>query len=38
MKYLFAMIDDETRYWIDQEEADSKYKHNAQALFTRVGN
>jgi transposase-like protein len=33
MKYLFALMDDETRYWIAQEVADSKYKHDAQALF-----
>ena len=33
MKYLFALMDDETRYWIAQEVADSKYKHNAQSLF-----
>ena len=29
MKYLFALMDDETRYWIAQEVADSKYKHDA---------
>lgn len=33
LKYLFALMDDETRYWIAQEVADSKFKHNAQALF-----
>jgi putative transposase len=33
MKYLFAMIDDETRYWIAQEVAESKHTHNAQKLF-----
>ena len=33
MKYLFALMDDETRYWIAQEVADTKFKHNAQALF-----
>jgi len=33
MKYLFAMIDDETRYWIAQEVADTKQTHNAQKLF-----
>ena len=26
MKYLFALMDDETRYWIAQEVAESKYK------------
>jgi transposase-like protein len=25
MKYLFALMDDETRFWIAQEVADSKY-------------
>ena len=34
MKYLFAMMDDETRYWIAQEVADSKYAHDARQLFS----
>jgi transposase-like protein len=33
LKYLFAMIDDETRYWIAQEVAESKYKHDARNLL-----
>jgi transposase-like protein len=33
MKYLFALIDDETRYWIAQEVAESKYKHDARNLL-----
>jgi len=33
MKYLFALMDDETRYWIAQEVAESKYKHDARMLF-----
>ncbi|MDD5589523.1 MAG: DDE-type integrase/transposase/recombinase [Candidatus Nanoarchaeia archaeon] len=33
MKYLFALMDDETRYWIAQEVADTKFKHDAQSLF-----
>ena len=33
MKYLFAIMDDETRYWIAQEVAESKYKHDARKLF-----
>jgi len=33
MKYLFALMDDETRFWIAQEVADSKYTHNAERLF-----
>jgi transposase-like protein len=33
MKYLFALMDDETRFWIAQEVADSKYRHDARRLF-----
>jgi transposase-like protein len=33
MKYVFAMMDDETRFWIAQEVADTKKKHNASGLF-----
>ena len=33
MKYLFALMDDETRFWIAQEVAESKYKHDARQLF-----
>lgn len=33
MKYLFALMDDETRFWIAQEVADSKYAHDARELF-----
>lgn len=33
LKYLFALMDDETRYWIAQEVADSKEKHDARRLF-----
>lgn len=33
MKYLFALMDDETRYWIAQEVADTKFKHDARSLF-----
>lgn len=36
MKYLFALMDDETRFWIAQEVADSKYTHDARMLL-RVG-
>jgi putative transposase len=36
MKYLFALMDDATRYWIAQEVADSKDKHDASNLF-RMG-
>lgn len=33
MKYLFAIMDDETRYWIAQEVAETKYNHDARNLF-----
>lgn len=36
LKYLFAMMDDQTRFWIAQEVADSKDKHDARALFSRA--
>jgi putative transposase len=35
MKYLFAMMDDETRFWIAQEVAESKDKHDTRVLFSR---
>jgi transposase-like protein len=33
MKYVFAMMDDETRFWIAQEVADTKDAHDARHLF-----
>lgn len=33
MKYVFAMMDDETRFWIAQEVADTKFTHDARSLF-----
>jgi transposase-like protein len=36
MKYLYAMMDDETRYWIAQEVADTKYVHDARLLFQKA--
>jgi|SRR5208337_1190352 len=33
MKYVFALMNDETRYWIAQEVAGSKFKHDAAKLF-----
>ncbi len=33
MKYVFAMMDDETRFWIAQEVADSKAKHDTRHFF-----
>ncbi|GIU71207.1 MAG: hypothetical protein KatS3mg003_0686 [Candidatus Nitrosocaldaceae archaeon] len=35
MKYLFALMDDETRYWIALEVAESKHKHDARMLFRK---
>ncbi|WXG43012.1 MAG: DDE-type integrase/transposase/recombinase [Promethearchaeati archaeon SRVP18_Atabeyarchaeia-1] len=35
MKYLFALMDDQTRFWIAQEVAETKYEHDAGALFRR---
>ncbi len=32
-KYLYAMMDDETRYWIAQEVADTKYTQDIRRLF-----
>ena len=31
--YLFASMDDDTRYWLASELADSKEKHNAENIF-----
>ena len=36
MKYLFALMDDETRYWIAQEVADTKHGYDARTLL-RMG-
>ena len=36
MKYLFAVMDDETRFWIAQEVAETKMKHDARALFLKA--
>jgi putative transposase len=33
MKYLFALMDDETRFWIAQEVASTKEGHDARGLF-----
>jgi len=35
MKYLFSLMDDETRYWIAQEVANTKDKHDARGLFAK---
>jgi putative transposase len=36
MKYLFAIMDDETRFLIAQEVAETKEKHDARMLFHRA--
>jgi transposase-like protein len=36
MKYLFAVMDDETRFLIAQEVAETKDKHDARMLFMRA--
>ena len=33
MKYVFAIMDDETRFWIAQEVAETKFKHDARRIF-----
>ncbi len=35
MKYLFALLDDETRFWIAQDVAGSKEKADARTLFLK---
>jgi putative transposase len=35
-KYLFALMDDQTRFWIAQQVADTKYTSNIQPLFARA--
>jgi putative transposase len=36
MKYLFALMDDETRFWIAQEVAETKDRHDVRALFSKA--
>ena len=36
MKYLFAMMDDESRFWIAQQISDHKENTNATALFQKA--
>ena len=33
IKYMFALMDDQTRYWIAQEVADTKFSHDARQLL-----
>ncbi|MGB7955322.1 MAG: DDE-type integrase/transposase/recombinase [Candidatus Nitrosopolaris sp.] len=36
MKYLFALMDDETRFWIAKEVSDKKEGHDAKWLFSEA--
>ena len=36
LKYLFSMMDDETRFWIAQEVSDRKEGHNARGFLVRM--
>ena len=36
MEYLYALMDDQTRFWIAQEVADTKYTADIRPLF-RLG-
>lgn len=35
LKYVFSLMDDETRFWIAQEVADTKETHDASSLFRK---
>jgi transposase-like protein len=35
LKCLFAVMDDETRFWIAQEVADTKHSHDTLNLFNK---
>ena len=35
MKHLYALTDGETRFWIAQEVADTKHRHDARNLFRK---
>lgn len=36
LKYLFALCDDETKFWISKEVADKKHGHNARGLLRQA--
>ena len=38
MKYLYALMDDETRFWIAKEVADTKYHADVHDLFKQGRN
>ncbi len=35
-KYLFALMDDQTRFWIAQQVADTKYTSDIRTLLRNV--
>ncbi len=35
-KYLFASMDDDTRYWLASDMAETKFQHNADALLEKT--
>jgi transposase-like protein len=35
LKYVFSLMDDETRFWIAQEVSNTKEKHDASSLFRK---
>lgn len=36
LKYVFSLMDDDTRFWIAQEVADTKERHDASSLFRKA--
>ena len=36
LKYVFSLMDDETRFWIAQEVANKKQGHNARGLLQQA--
>lgn len=36
LKYVFSLMDDDTRFWIAQEVADTKERHDASNLFRKA--
>ena len=35
-KYLYAMLDDETRFWIAKQVSDKKYMEDVRPLFKQA--
>jgi transposase-like protein len=36
MKYMYALMDDQTRFWIAQQVADSKFSANISPMFRKA--